>query len=1120
MRLLGKNVFIYFLFFIFVICTSSTFPKKDGEYVVKQISCTNGLSNSAVLSIYRDDAGLMWFGSYDGLNRYDGNSMRVFRINQYYENVMLNNSIYDVTGTNDNILWLSTTTGMNLYSVEEDKFVGSHRINTEFFKIYSDKKDKNFLIVKDKLYFYNSISKTFDKIPTEDFSISREKSFLDRSGRLWMYSDTDNCFHVCQLQDSKTPQINSNTQPSSTSSTENHFTINKVSVHDQKINYVYHQLGMCIIVDEKGDLFLYDLTNRTKIYIRKLSNILAKYGEISGIAMSQNDIFIGLKHNGVIRLDGENQFKEEFVQKSVGVFTMYKDPIQDIVWVGTDGMGVLAIYKNQSKFRHFIYSMNNITKQVRSIYVDDADNLWFGTKGDGLVKIDDYKSIDFITNKKQDVNLTVYKIGEKVALKDYTGDANELQVFEIYKGSKSNGLWIGAEKYPALAYYNPDLDSLLPISGYEDSISKVHGIYEQNDTTLWLAMSGKGLCEIGVNKKEKKITSYKNFEIKGEDGQIINDFFPMDVQGDSLLWLGSRGSGLVRFNIKNHNYKRFLFKDKALFPMNDILCILRKENKFYLGTVAGIIYFEIVDDEITSTKVIGHKGEFPNNMVHGLVIDNEGYIWASTNKGLIKYKPGDNEIYQTYYRSGGLRIDEFSDDAFYCDEKDGTVFFGGVNGLMFIEHDGMDSSDYVSDLLFMDIRCDGESILPKLNSSSEQSLASPRQINISGKRANLYINYVTPDMINADNYTFSHKLEGYDSDWSSYTYNNEIKYSSLPYGNYSLKVKYKVDAFNEKEFYSNFDFELVPPWFIKTWVRVLVLCLLLSLFAYFAYLVRKIYYKNRLLKNLINCEQNGRNNIGLNHEMVSQLSMLMRLISNIKRSSNLSPVLQKKLRATYENISEIILHYDVSNTNDVSILFNKKSNYGYKMSLSHLSSEIKELLRNEGNKHIDNIKTKFKGKDEVVVPISFKYFIYSIYKNISFSGELAKIEFVRGEKDLKITIFGNEKLAQAILKYSSTSSDEYKSFSSKFAANQFYKYALESLEVEVFSSKQSGGDLILFHIPEVDYSVLETSAALTKKSTKDDVLNVLILDDKDQMKWLYTDLLGEEYELSFVPTIQ
>lgn len=131
------------------------------DYSLVQISYTQGLSNSAVLSLYRDDQEVMWFGTYDGLNGYNGKKMEVFRTDVPLGKPLLNNSIYDIDAADNNHLWISTLVGVNRFSLKKRQVVGTYQVFKEEFQLFSNRKGDTWVVDKGHIYYYSSQKDSF-----------------------------------------------------------------------------------------------------------------------------------------------------------------------------------------------------------------------------------------------------------------------------------------------------------------------------------------------------------------------------------------------------------------------------------------------------------------------------------------------------------------------------------------------------------------------------------------------------------------------------------------------------------------------------------------------------------------------------------------------------------------------------------------------------------------------------------------------------------------------------------------------------------------------------------------------------------------------------------------------
>ena len=315
--------------------------------------------------------------------------------------------------------------------------------------------------------------------------------------------------------------------------------------HSKPIDYVYYQNDVFCFVDADKDLYMYDISRKSKIYIRNIASLVQKYGEIKGIVPFYEDIIIGFWTNGLIRLRTSQKYKEEIVDQNVRIFDVYKDSKQGILWLGTDGQGTVMYAKKYSIATNLMMSdlSPNLSRQVRSLMTDKYGGLWFGTKGDGLLRVPDYR------NGVDAAKAVVYFPDFKQHASSYSKGHKEFQVYALQQSHYMDGFWVGSGLYGLLYYSFKDdcLRQVVDTVGRHDM--EIHAIHEANDSVLYLATSNGGLCKVTLDKTTGRIRikERKDYHFFYEQNEI-HTFFSMIPEGDSILWLGSRGSGLVRFN--------------------------------------------------------------------------------------------------------------------------------------------------------------------------------------------------------------------------------------------------------------------------------------------------------------------------------------------------------------------------------------------------------------------------------------------------------------------------------------------------------------------------------------------------------------------------------------------
>ena len=158
---------------------------------------------------------------------------------------------------------------------------------------------------------------------------------------------------------------------------------------------------------------MYDISRKSKIYIRNITEIVQRYGKITGIVPFYEDIIIAFQTNGLIRLRLSQKYAEEIIDPNIRIYGIYNDSRQGVLWIGTDGQGALMYTKKYSIATNLMLSSlsPNLSRQVRSVMTDKYGGLWFGTKGDGLLHVKNYRdgmqvaaTEIYFLDKKQDAS--------------------------------------------------------------------------------------------------------------------------------------------------------------------------------------------------------------------------------------------------------------------------------------------------------------------------------------------------------------------------------------------------------------------------------------------------------------------------------------------------------------------------------------------------------------------------------------------------------------------------------------------------------------------------------------------------------------------------------------------
>ena len=473
-------------------------------------------------------------------------------------------------------------------------------------------------------------------------------------------------------------------------------------------------------------------------------------------------------------------------------------------------------------------------------------------------------------------------------------------------------MWIGTEG-PGLSYYSLVDKKVHTMASLVDTkIRYVHAIREVNDSTLWMATTGDGLLEVVIGRKggELVIKYVKSFILE-KDGKICNEFHSMSYDDEaSLLYLGSRGGyGLVRFNLLTKKYEFIPMNNAGNRAVGDVLCMCySKDSTFYLGASSGMTQMKLHSGNPAEVRQYSRIDGIKNDMVHGILEDSDGCVWLSTNKGLTKYNPHNRFFHN--YESPDLDVTEFSDDAYWKCPYTGKLFFGGINGVIWVDPQNDRQENYKPALHFFEMKMGHET-----HSLYDYTDQKTGYVTIPPNISTFSISFVATDYIHGENYEYSYLLENYNTSWTELQKDNEVVFTKLPYGNYVLKVRYKNDVFDSdaKEYFLHI--RVLPPWYRGSWAMIAYGLVLATICLGIVYwLRRRIVEKQAEVARKIREEQKeklyeAKLNFFANitHELCTPLTLINGVNDYIKISADrlADGKLEKYARILGENVTNL-----------------------------------------------------------------------------------------------------------------------------------------------------------------------------------------------------------------------
>lgn len=761
-----KNYFCL-VFTSFVFCSVLSFPQPlPAKLNFEKLTIENGLSSSAIYAIHQDKTGFMWFGTENGLNRYDGYNFTIFKHNRDDVNSIADDYTWDICEDKDGKLWFATNDGLDKYDPLTGKF--THFVN--------DPNDSNSLSS-------NLIS-----------SIA-----LDAENNLWV-GTWDAGFNIYSPSTNKFKRFNSANS----------------NLQSDIVWYIFKDSKNNMWVGtESGGLLRYNYSEEN------YSNFLE--GKIiTSICEDQlGYIWFGTYGDGLIRYDYSKNTFTDFKTSSTNSNSIADDYIWKVytdskgqLWIAGTANGLTQYNQSQNKFTrlpHNPYDFQSMSSNlVLDIYEDSSNNLWIGTVDKGVNRTDlkprkfyhlkselnNPNSLrgDFIFSLCEDRTGNIWMANYNVGITKYNPARNKFSFYEnkpsdnrslsnnqpriIYE-DKSGTIWIG-NIAGGFNKYNPRSDSFERYDvGNGLSNNNVRIFFEDNENNFWIGTSGGGLNKF--DRLTNKFTHFIN-DPANENSLSSNTVTSICQDKSGLLWIGTFDGGLNRFDPKTNTFKRYFYPgaDSANISGNTVTYLyLSKEGKLWVGTWnSGIsLYDESNDRFIQFTE----KDGLLNNVICGIGEDNYGDLWISSVKGVSKFNYAKREFIN-YSMNDGIQKGELNPGAFLIN-KEGWIFLGGTDGVSVFHPDSLKRNTMHSGVVITSLKILNEEYL------SETQVPFLRQLELNHDENIISIEFASLDFTNSARNQFKYILEGFDKDWIQSGTRNFITYTNLDPGKYTFKVK-------------------------------------------------------------------------------------------------------------------------------------------------------------------------------------------------------------------------------------------------------------------------------------------------------------------------------------------
>jgi len=785
----------------------------NAQPIFDHITSEDGLSENVVNCIFQDDQGLMWFGTNDGLNKYDGYDFTVFKPESKKSGSISSNLVYAITSDEEGNLWVGTT-GAGLSKFDP---------KTEVFTVYkNDPKDKESLI-SDQVISLFTDSRGWIWIGTNNgisvFDPKREEVKFKNLEDL----DSPNDFIHCISEDKKgNVYIASNRAIRRALKTEKIDDIDLHIVYDDSQFSPYTGLAF----DHFDQLFF--IGSQQLYYHSGEGNTseLRNLGEFSStkniVIDDNNEIWVG-SYEGLIHYE-RHERNQEPVLKAVYkhsdsnssslnknlIVSLFKDS-HGLIWVGINGGGVNKFNPNRKEFRHRnqFYETSGGNEKIRAVLEDSHGGLWIGTEGDGLY----YKAMD----KESFVRLEPF--------------SRPFSITEVKIGNRK-WIYIGSERAPTLQRIEITKGRLEAAESVWSNNASVFALMQDGHNHLWIGTYNSGLYRYNIDDNGE-LENQRVFNSDLNDGNSLSDNIirklVQDNKGD--IWIGT-GNGLSKIDAQAVGQEDISFDVFRHDPLNSksishnyVLDILESSSgDIWLGTFGGGLN-QIVEEggKQYSFNSYTEESGLPNATVKSILEDKKGNLWISSNKGLTEFDTEEEKFYN-YHIKDGLQSNEFLEVA-AAKLKSGEMIFGGVNGYNIFDPNKIKQSLLAPDIVLTNLKVLNKNVIPVDEEGGRRilsrAIAYTEEIELKHNENNFSISFSSLDYSAPEQIQYSYILEGFDEKWTETDWKNRnATYTNIPAGDYTLKVKSTngdgVWAQNDKALRISID----PP-FWMTWYAYL-----------------------------------------------------------------------------------------------------------------------------------------------------------------------------------------------------------------------------------------------------------------------------------------------------------
>ncbi|MBK8500977.1 MAG: response regulator [Saprospiraceae bacterium] len=798
------------------------------------IGVSEGLSHSYVKCMWQDELGFIWFGTLNGLNRYDGYSFKVYKYNLHDPGSLSNNQINHIHECKSGDLLIATAGGgVNLYSRQKDQFTNYRNNPNDKLSICSDfvtsvledqsgniwigSEGKGINVYDAALGQMKHYSSRSHSTLLDDFI---QVMLEDHRGQIWIGTSHGGLLHFDHASRSFI----------------NHKLISEeiLAQESKNIRAIFEDSrqrlwvgtnGAGIYFRNKDEDSFHNLSDDPNVNGRLESEVIYSIAEDNN-----GNIWIGTENGGLSVYSSSNEVvrtykhdgKDENSLSTNSIHSLLKDQKGNI-WIGSFNEGVDLVNIDAEKFIHYRpksdpNSLNH--DKVLTIYEGSDSMIWIGTDGGGLNRYDPVSD---------DFSFITHRSGDPLSLcGDYVLSICEMKNGELWVGTWGTGISVFDSNRKIVRQYKNS-----PANPASLSSNNVWVIHQDEQEKIWI-----GTHSGGLNLYDSSADEFVRYSYGQDNNSGTNNSKILSITADSrgYLWLGTDGGGLNRLNRETGVFEYFINEEGTNSISNNSVGFVHEDlhGNLWISTKNGLDYYLVDQDKFTNYSI---EEGLTGNIVQGILEDEEGHLWISTNAGISKFDRFTS-TFRNYTSADGMQPGEFKELAF-CRSRSGRMYFGGNSGFSAFWPSKVTDLPFTPPLMITGFQIFNKEIAFSedhlMETPTLRNISLTEELTLSSESTTFSIDFASLNYVTNEKKKYQYRLLGFDDDWRDIGNRHSSTFTNLDPGKYVFQVKGIDNEGTWNDDPREFRLTIRPPYWETWWFRLLMALLVLSGLAFIFY---------------------------------------------------------------------------------------------------------------------------------------------------------------------------------------------------------------------------------------------------------------------------------------------